>query len=364
MNLFYVFEGSLNDSLIGVYNKIRGQKKAFESYGYNVLLVNIGKNVSRLRTWLKLLNPFADHHSVKELFPIIEKNSVYYFRFMTFDFQIGCLLKKLRANNNIVVIEIPTYPFSKELSYLSGRILYLYHLLFLRFCLKNIHFFVTYSTHNQIYNIKSIPISNGIDIDMYPVKKNSWIPGSPLVLLIVARTSIWHGIDRVIEGLKKYYENKPVQEIILNVVGEGDALPTLKSLVRNYNLDDYVKFWGTKIGHELDAMYDISHIGIASLGCHRINIYSASMLKSREYLVRGFPFICSVDMPDIPSDFEYVKYFSADDSYIDMEEVLAWAKKVYEHQHLQENIKNWARMNMSWRIKLESVVNEINTYLL
>lgn len=92
-------------------------------------------------------------------------------------------------------------------------------------------------SHDKIWGIDTIVIENGVNTDEYPPVKffdaNTKISETTLVLTGVANISIWHGFDRIIEGIKKYNlteRNSQQYDIIFNIVGNGAELNRLKKL--------------------------------------------------------------------------------------------------------------------------------------
>ncbi|MCC8170405.1 MAG: glycosyltransferase, partial [Parabacteroides sp.] len=189
------------------------------------------------------------------------------------------------------------------------------------------------------------------------------VQANPVNLLVVAMVAKWHGIDRVINGLKLYYRNVPETDVLLHIVGEGPAIPALKKLVQINHLEDKVIFYGIVKGEQLDAIFDKADMGIASLGCHRKRIFTASDLKSREYSIRGLPFVVSVNLRDYPSGFPYVKYFPTDDSPIDIKEVVNFYNQLQEQENYSEHLRNWAKNNLSWTRKMQPVIEKIKQCL-
>lgn len=343
---------------IGVLKKIDSQVKVFSQAGYKTETINIYHLESKWKKGLKILCPWADICNVgkkKNIWMI--QQSVIYFRFVLFDFYFLKLLKTLKKNGCSIIIEIPTYPFCKELN-LIRKTQYLLHLFFSLLCKKYIDSIVTYSLHKKIMGIDTISICNGIDTDNFPLKRNLF-HGDSINLLVVAMVAKWHGIDRLINGLKCYYQSYPSQKVLLHIVGDGPALSDLKKQVKSSGLEDKVIFYGIVKGNQLDEIFDRADVGIASLGCHRKNIYTASDLKSREYSIRGLPFIVSVKLPDYPADFQYIKYFSADESSIDINEIVDFYDKLQIDKNYSSQLRLWAKKHLAWEYKMQPVIEYI-----
>lgn len=155
-------------------------------------------------------------------------------------------------------------------------------------------------------NRKIVYFFNGIDIERYDsvVRSRSSIARANSVsneinLIGVGQLANWHGFDRVIKaiGLMDASQRK---RFVFNIVGTGDEERVLKKLVRDLELDEYIKFVGKKEGDELNHYLVQADLGVASLGLHRIGMKYASTLKQREYCASGLPMIVSTYDPDFP----------------------------------------------------------------
>ena len=358
-NLYYISVLNPAFPFIGVINKIAAQANSFQKAGYKVSTINLYRKVENRSLFGKImirLNPFVDLSNSKDLIIIARSvsNSIFYFRFTLFDFYFLKSLKTLKQNNNIVVIEFPTYPFRKEIPIKRIQFYYM-HLFYKIFIKRYIDFIVTYSNHKRIYNIECIRISNGIDINQVPVKTQLSL-NDDINAIVVASLSFWHGVDRIIKGLADYYKGNFNRNIILHIVGDGSEKILLQNLVSSLNLSNRVVFYGSLKGKELDLIFEKMHLGVASLGCHRKNLKFTSELKTREYCARGLPFIISANLPDFPIDFKYVKYFPSDESNIDIKKVIEFTETLYKDPFLSNKMRNWAINNLQWDKKLEPVI--------
>lgn len=98
-----------------------------------------------------------------------------------------------------------------------------------------------------------------------------------------------------------------------------------------YHLQENVIFYGEKTGRELDDIYNMCNIAIASLGMYKIGYKTANSLKVREYMAKGLPVItgCPVDIMQT-GDFKYYYEFPNNDTSIDMNELVTFFDKVYQ----------------------------------
>jgi len=201
-------------------------------------------------------------------------------------------------------------------------------------------------THN---NLHYLTLGNGINVSSFSLHT---IPEYEHIIniLCVANVSFWHGIDRFIRGLHAYTGDKT---IILHIVGDGTELPNLKNLTVKLHLEDRVIFHGFKSGAELDAMFDLCHIALGSLGGFRINMHEMSSLKSGEYCARGIPFVIAATAVDFPKEWDYILHVPETEEPIDMESVVAFADKVCSDPNHVKIMREYAESHLDWLIKMK-----------
>jgi hypothetical protein len=81
----------------------------------------------------------------------------------------------------------------------------------------------------------------------------------------------------------------------------------------------------------------------------------ASILKAREYCARGTPFIYGIADPDFPPDFPYILHVPADESPIDIEQVLAFAKEVCADPDHPQKMRRYAEEHLDWSVKMKKL---------
>ena len=193
-----------------------------------------------------------------------------------------------------------------------------------------------------------LTIGNGFLVQSVPVRGAPDYTDNDLHLLCVANVSRWHGLDRLLRGLATY---SGTPKVILHIAGDGAELPHLQQLTDELGISDRVVFHGFTAGKALDALFDQCHIAVGSLGIHRIGLKEASILKAREYCARGIPFIYGITDPDFPPDFPYILHVPADESPIDIEQVLAFAKEVYADPDHPQKMRRYAEEHLDWSVK-------------
>jgi hypothetical protein len=139
--------------------------------------------------------------------------------------------------------------------------------------------------------------------------------------------------------------------IYLHIVGYGVELPVIKKMVKDLSITDTIFFYGRLYGEDLDEIFNRCDIAIGSLGIHRIGLHEAATLKAREYCARGIPFIYGINDVDFPLDFPYVLHIPADESPVDMIDVIRFAKTLYSDLSFSIKMREYAKQSLDWSIK-------------
>lgn len=267
-------------------------------------------------------------------------------------------VKQLRKMNIQVVMEIPTFPYDQEYITLESKCYLFIDKLFRRSLAKQLNAVITFSNYTEIFGKRTIQISNGIDFSTIMLKQNNHMK-QELHLIGVAEIHYWHGFDRVIAGLKKYYSNGPVPcDVFFHIVGEfagARERNVIIPLIVENQLGKYVTLHGRLFGTALDNLFNLADIGIGSLGRHRSKITYIKTLKNREYAARGIPFIYS----ETDEDFETMRYIlkmPADDSPINIESLIDFYRKnSWDACTIRASVAH-----LSWNNQMNKMMNEIN----
>ena len=225
---------------------------------------------------------------------------------------------------------------------------------------------LTYSDDKEIFGIKTINISNGVDaLSIFQaVRKYPHPEDGKIRFMACAKFSLWHGYDRAIEGLHQYLEKPDAnRNIEIEMVGDGDAAESYRQLVKKYGLEEYVRFYGKKQGDELIRVYSLCDIGLDSMGRHRSGVYYNSSLKGKEYCAYGLMIVSGVETElDHADDFEYYYRIPADDSPVDFEKVLAFyqAKADSHKERMRETIMQYAIDHFSMEVVFQPVIDYIS----
>lgn len=269
-------------------------------------------------------------------------------------------LKKIKEKNIKVIVEIPTYPYDKELVHkdMIRQIKYFIERKYREKMRNYVDKIITFSNDDEIFGIKTVKISNGIDPnEISIINKKIKRSINEINFIGVAGIAFWHGFDRFILSIVEYYKNNPKEIVKFHIVGDGnkETVNALKNLVKENQLEDYVIFYGYKAGKKLDEIYNKSNIGVGSLGAYRKKIYKSSALKSREYCGKGIPFVLG-ELDDSFLECKFVYNVLNDNSLFSIKEIIEWYKNL---NMTSEEIRKYAENNLSWDIQMKKVIEGI-----
>jgi len=294
---------------------------------------------------------------------VVDYDAVYIRKYII-DWSLIRILKVLRKNHSLkLILEFPTYPYDKELTSVEDWILLLKERMYRKQLFRYIDRIVNFSKNSSLFNIKCINTSNGIDVSKVPLRNVDDRDDNTIQLLGVATLEKWHGYDRVIDGLYRYYKcTGHDKEVFFNIVGEGHELPILQKKVKEKKLQKYVKFHGLLHGEALDEMFDICDVGIGSLGMHRIDMIEGYTLKVREYMARGIPFVFGYNDNLIEkSSIYFYRKVVPDDSPVDILEFIKFKSDIerYGKKTLAREMRTYAENNLSWEKQMKPVADYI-----
>ncbi|MCD7726140.1 MAG: glycosyltransferase [Clostridiales bacterium] len=265
-----------------------------------------------------------------------------------------------------IVIEIFSYPYDKDdFGKWNAWPFYLKELLYRPKLRRYVDRFVTYTEDEEIFGVPTIRSTNGINIDRIRRIRGEFQEGS-IRLIGVAFMQRHHGYERLIEGLRQYYQRhqQPEYQIYMHLVGDGPEKPFYQELVQRYGLENFVKFYPTMSGQELDDLYDQCDIALASFGMYKAGFHGKmSALKTRECLAKGMPLLtgCAIDVLD--ETYPYARLFPNNGSVVDGDEIVAFYQKLrlltVDKQEMADRIRSFAVAHVS----MEAVMKPIIEYV-
>ena len=271
-------------------------------------------------------------------------------------------LWRLRRRNPhmMVIAELPSWPYGVPGS-LRGKALALLDRLSNRGLRRQVDRILTFSRAPEIFGIATIMTDNGVDVTRLAVLPAKLATGT-FRMLGLANLSFWHGYDRVIEGIARYFAEGGTADVHFDIVGTGVELPRLHELVDRHRLHDRVHFHGAHRGAGLDAIMEASDIGISSIGMHRLDV-DTSNLKSREFCARGLPFVLAYGDRDFPSAFPFVFHAPADETPLDIGAVLAFTRDLRSRNpQWRTDMRTYAEERLSWTAKMWPAIEAIRDH--
>ena len=338
MNIIYLLFHGLSP-YSGISKKILHQVKGFEACGHRVSLCtySIADNGHRVRM---INNEIIEDYGTGK--PAAAKRRVSYqciYRYaITHQVELIYvrsfhnanpftirLFSKLRKAGIKIAMEIPTYPYDSEYAGfpLVTRLGIQVDKVFRKTLAKHVNAIVTFSDYHCIFGQRTIQISNGVDFDSIPLKKTVSKNTSVIHLLGVAEVHYWHGYDRLIEGLGKYYQNPANTTVFFHIAGgiwksemhDSQHAPGFYELINKYHIEKYVIFHGQKMNEELDELFNEADFAIGSLARHRSGIDKIKTLKNREYAARGISFAYSETDEDFEETLDVVRKARYDSAF-------------------------------------------------
>lgn len=290
---------------------------------------------------------------------------VLYFRRIESSVKLLKTLKKCKETSHKlrVVMEIPTFPFKGERGKRTVK-QFINNVVGDIFLKKYVDRIAICGADTSIKSFVGIPVlhfSNGVEWKELPVNEYQG-DNKEIHIICVSGCMLSHGYDRMIEGLNNYYSQGFDRKVFFHIVGTGDYYEKYLELAKEYELfDKYVFFYGRKVGKELDEIYSKCNMAAAHLATHRIGIKTISSLKSREYAIRGIPFISSTDLGFSGDEKEkYIMYVPDDETAIDIAKVVEFYDRLYSEEDVAKKMRSVFMEICDWKNTYKSVIDYIN----
>ncbi len=271
---------------------------------------------------------------------------------------------KMRFPECKIIIEIFTYPYNKDdFGKWNAWPFFIKECIYRKELKRYVDRFVTYSEDSMIFDVPTIRTSNGIDVEKIREIKGAY-KEDELVLLGVAYMQRQHGYERVINGMNDYYKKQPKYKVFLYLAGDGPEKKKYMNLVRQYGLEEYVKFYPVVTGEELDRLYDQADIALAALAMYKSGVYGKySALKTRECMVKGIPMLSGSEIDVLNNESDYVKVFENNGSNINIDEVICYfeylKEKYGDKMTLADQIRSFAKEHVSIEKTMEPIIDFI-----
>lgn len=314
----------------GVERKVRAQHKALQQYldCELVILPAVEYSGSVKEKIIRRL-PLTAAWRKWEYHGEFNDADFLYIRQVYHDASFARYLRAIRRQNPRIKIiyEVPTYPYLTEQTTSAANAAFRKkEVRWCRRAAKYMDRIVTFYGQEEIWGVPCIKLINGYDYSQVELPDRP-APGD-VQIISVAATAFWHGYDRLIEGIHRYYEKGGTEQITYHAV--GNILPELQKMVRDGHMEEHVIFHGRQSGDALKNLYAQCYLGVDVLGGHRKDYPVSSSLKSREYCAYGIPILTSSPVDFLPKDSPYQYLAPYDDSPVDMEAVVQFYHGLYD----------------------------------
>ncbi len=140
---------------------------------------------------------------------------------------------------------------------------------------------------DKIFIVRNNPILNG-----NPSSIGKDVPDNvKKVLLFLGMINPQDGVDVLLHIIRYLVRERGVGDFVCKIVGDGDALPYVKELANNLQVEEYVRFEGfTDDGEAIQEYLKSCDVGIEPAPDNELNRYS-TFIKVMEYMAAGKPVV-------------------------------------------------------------------------
>lgn len=367
---FIVYEKFSEENMTGIQRKMMNQVRIFNQNGLQCEKKYLPRGDEKCGV---LAGAFLSLFPRVNKYPVWQEEDefaaldfIYFRRPIAMSYAMRKFLRKIKnINPNIkIVMEIPTYPYDGELQSLS---------LFPFLCkdwynrrkmqglIDRLVVISGGSIENKIWGIPVIPMQNGYDVQNVEIAEEP-CDKSCINICCVAMFQPWHGYERLLLGMQKYYENGGKREIKCHMVGEGQERLRYEKIAENIHLKNRVIFYGKQSGEQLSVLYNGMDIGVCSLGSYKRKDLGevSSELKSREYMAKGIPLIVGSKIDVFQNKaVDFVCEFENDDSILDLERIIKFSDSLQLQKGLRKRIREFALEKVDMSITMKPVIDYI-----
>lgn len=113
------------------------------------------------------------------------------------------------------------------------------------------------------YISKSVTITPGVDVNRFHPNETSKTKHTSILFVAgLGKTETYKGLSTLIEAVKGIVEVN--NDLVLNVVGDGDMREEYENYVQSIGLEKNIKFWGKLDGDRLVEKYQKNHIFVSA----------------------------------------------------------------------------------------------------
>jgi hypothetical protein len=207
------------------------------------------------------------------------------------------------------------------------------------------------------YNVNVL--TNGIEVEKSKLRTPLDFNGLELKLfMLLGSQNVWHGVDRLVKSIANYKGT-----CLFNIDLIGSISKEDESLIEYYKMNDRIRIMPSVNSETLDYSLNQYHFGIGTLAAFRKGLTEATPLKTREYMARGFAAIIGYEDTDFENHTEFKKYclqVKPDESLIDFEMVVEFAKNVFREENHHLKIRELAVKYLDVKVKMQQLLQLLN----
>jgi hypothetical protein len=355
-------------STFGIYQKLQNQVEAWKQFGYIADTITLsGKIISLNETPQKSGKSLLTGRLFSKIFFLnnilstkidFSNYEILIIRYMPLTFGMNDFFNefKLKNPNCKILLDLPTYPYLHEYKGILKLIA--------QWSLpKNLSLYVDGILHlgkeNCIFGVPVIPIFNACNTKLIRQKSTFSKDSSKLNLVYIS--SLWRtlGLKDVIYAIKEFNSQDDFRKINLTIIGEGKEKQSLKHLVVNVGISEYVQILPAAFKEDLEQVINLQDIGLGAVITEiDNNIKYTQALRHRLYASYGLPFITNVYDRSF-SDSNQILYLpNRKINRLFLEEVYIWyAKNILEMPQLSTNLRLFAENNLKEEVNVKNILN-------
>lgn len=353
------------DMTIGISKKIRSEIDTLRKMGYEVwycgyikmgvaifnhndsIYIQKKYRISN-RLYMSLRRFFLIH--ITNQFLNQEKFDIGYLRWCAFDPPYLKMLKRLKNTGATILMESLGYFPGVVLHGMNGKYEKFWTVLNQKLAAKYIDLVLTEGKFDSMWGKPAMEFGMGVDVEnitkhIYTGKNDEYH------FITVANETLYHGYDRLIKSLDRYYMENNFPYIFIHFVGEISE--NTKALVSD-KIKNYIIFHGKLSGEALDSVFAAANIAVGPVAQYRVGGKKDTGLKTKEYFARGIPYFYSGNEEEKLKDFKYIYQVPDDHSLLDFKEIINFYQSI-DTDAAAKMMREYALNNYSWNVKFQKV---------
>ena len=207
--------------------------------------------------------------------------------------------------------------------------------------------------HRRYASYRTTVVANGAQTSYMPVEHSAPFDRVLRVCMIIGSPAVWHGYDRMFEGLKRLSDEECT--IWIDIIG----MEKPKDQQESYSGGHRVQWLGVMNQEKIAQHLQQCHLAVGTLALYRKKMKEASPLKVRECLMLGMPMILGYYDTDISADERFSPYIfqvSNSDEPINWSKVVAFYKTLSQNSNHKQETAQLAGEVLSMQKKAEGYV--------